>query len=62
VKRLDAMREARIVNADHTLLPGFFAEAAIMSMRAAGTRLAVGLSRQPADGTKVAPVARATKG
>ncbi len=108
--------EARIANADHALLPGMFAEAAIMSTRAAGTtlvageailiregkqalavidaqdtlhytvvtlgrdngaqvevldgvnagvpagaRLAVGLSRQPADGTKVAPVARATK-
>jgi hypothetical protein len=108
--------EARVANADHALLPGMFAEAAIASVRAAGTtmvpgeailirdgkqalavidaqdtlhyivvtlgrdngaqvevlggaasgvpagaRLAVGLSRQPADGAKVAPVARATK-
>lgn len=108
--------EARIANADHALLPGMFAEAAVQSVRAAGTtmvpgeailirdgkqalavidaqdtlhyvvvtlgrdngaqvevlggaasgvpvgaRLAVGLSRQPADGAKVAPVARATK-
>jgi hypothetical protein len=28
VKRLDAMREARIANTDHALLPGMFAEAA----------------------------------
>jgi hypothetical protein len=38
VKRLDAMREARIVHADHALLPGMFAEAAIVSARAAGAR------------------------